>query len=471
MMKKLAKAFLWLLITMLGLITITYFVVLIVNWNDASPSETALRFKNNFNNRPFIADEDNAYVYVMGFTVNKDEDPREWGAKRISWAQEIINKPQVGQYLGDSPGKDIDFDFSEIPESAFGVFENPCKSSDQECLTKYENSESAISEILHSEAWLLNRYKTLLAHPGWLETQPFDVRLPFPSFSSILAGQKLFHAQAWLRAGKGDVNGVKTMLQNEGLFWRKILAASDTLISKMIAKAALNKHFLSSYIILRRLPPEMMVQGVPPELHTPFSESEKSMARCLTGEWVFFDNSVKQFKRGGLGSVAALYYFEEDSPFNSIFGAIFKPLLQPQDTSNIFAEHVDKIIMNLDVPYDHYIDAVGRIRKLESAPEESSVFPRRIYNIVGDKLYSFAAPSFISFATTVSNLEGVRRMAKLAVELRSQEVETNNIAQYLTRAETKNPYTGNPFEWDKEEESLVFVGLRSEKFQRYKLVY
>jgi hypothetical protein len=46
-----------------------YVVALIVNWRDREPSPAAIRFAQLYRGRPAVTDENNAFVYLMGFSA------------------------------------------------------------------------------------------------------------------------------------------------------------------------------------------------------------------------------------------------------------------------------------------------------------------------------------------------------------------------------------------------------------------
>lgn len=93
--KRLLKWLAWLLGGVLVLVVVAYLTLLAVNWRDRPPSQAAIRLAAMYQNRPPVADGDNAYVYVMGFAAARDEDPRAAGVRRLEWMRNI---PDAAQY-------------------------------------------------------------------------------------------------------------------------------------------------------------------------------------------------------------------------------------------------------------------------------------------------------------------------------------------------------------------------------------
>lgn len=467
--KKLLKALMWLTLLVTGLIIVIYLLLLGVNWYDQPPSEASSRLMNLSASRPSVADQDNAYVYLMGFSVEPAQDPRAWGLQRIASAQEQLKKsPNAFPAIEDLPGKDHDFK-AQRPSELQALIDT-CKEVDAKCLKTLENGEKTIAAWLASEAWLLERYRTLLAHPAYQETLPFDMRTPIPPYLAVHEGQKLLLVQAWQLAGQGDTAGVKKLLTEDVQFWRQSLGASDTVLAKMIAARALQRHFTWSNIVLRRLPPAVMRQGVPEQWMTPLSESERSMLRSFAGESQAFTSMINQIGKGSI----VLDTSEANWTLNNNLAPILEPLLQRQDTRNKYAEQLTASDAALQVPYEKYPAAVERARVMEDKERDESVFIffiKRVYNPVGNILLSTGRLDANTYAVRVSDLEGLRRLTLVTTELRSQGATSEQLAQKLTEATARNPYTKEPFVWDDSAKSVVFTGLEKSARGRHALVY
>ncbi len=58
--------------------------------------------------RPPIADVDNGYVFAMGFSVDRNDDPQRAGVLRVGWLRRLSEDPQTP--LSDDPlGKPYEF--------------------------------------------------------------------------------------------------------------------------------------------------------------------------------------------------------------------------------------------------------------------------------------------------------------------------------------------------------------------------
>ncbi|HZX81024.1 MAG TPA: hypothetical protein VFE72_08755, partial [Lysobacter sp.] len=82
---RLARGAAWTTAGLTGLVAALLLVLLAINWQDRPPSADALRLARLVDERAPVADADNAYVYLLGMSVPRAEDPARWGARRRAW--------------------------------------------------------------------------------------------------------------------------------------------------------------------------------------------------------------------------------------------------------------------------------------------------------------------------------------------------------------------------------------------------
>lgn len=462
--KTILKILAWLIAGLVALAVVVYLVALVVNWNDQPPSEAAVRLERLPRERPPVADADNGYVYLAGFSVAPEEDPRVWGARRVAWAEKVLGQPPA-EPVGAFPGEE--HDFKRGRSDAVHALSEACTKVEAACRDALEAGDERIAEWLAAEGWLLARYKTFVAHAGWREPVPWDERVPLPQYGQVREGQKLLLAEAWTLAGRGDAAGVRGLLEADVRFWRHALAEADNLIPKLVAVAALKRHFAWSNLILRRLPLAAGRNAVPQLWKEPLSDSERSMLRSLAGEWAFFDRTIRRAAESGLPITP------ENTPptvGQRVLWRMSNPMFQVQDTGNRYAELLVSVADVLQVPYEQYPQAVERVRAMRDEAAEAA-FPHRFYNVLGDILFAIGAYDFTSYAARVADLEGVRRATLLALELRSQGVQPGQVAQMLADVSLKSPYDGEPFAWDERAKAIVFVGLEEGERGRHAILY
>ena len=443
MLRRVFKAAGWTVLGLAALCVVLYLIAVAINWRDHEPSATAVRFASLYRNRPVVADDDNAYVYLMGFGVSPDESPHDLGLKRIAW----MHGPDQGVRLdlADDPlGERPDYR-SERPQ-AISSYLKACGTGGSACAAAFDAATDGFEQWVTTEKWLPERYRSLIDHAGWREEVPSGLVSPVPSYGLVMEGQKLLLLDAKVLARKGDHAGVRDLLARDLRFWRRVFESSDTLLTKMIAKAAIDRHFSLGNLVLRSLPSDRVVDAIPEEWRAPISDSERSLLRCMVGEWTYMSAVLRTVA----DDFAAA---NEDSVLTSAQNRLAEPFFQPQATINAQAEYYSRLVALLNVPLDRYEAAVGRTAELA----KQTFPPRSVYNVIGQILMGMGLASYGDYARRIGDLEGMRRAALAVVTMRAASVAPHDILAALATSPLRNPYTGRPFEWDGE--AVVFRGL------------
>lgn len=433
---------------------LAYLGVLVVNRKDQPQGAAVVRLVRLVSAIPEVRPQDNGYVYVMGFGAAMDQDPLALGTQRVAWTF------QAG------PGEHADFPTKDYPReegrtNAMTVLGDACRSVDRACLAELEKGGATIDHWLGADGWILHRYQKLLSLPEWRETAALDAGLPFPPYGLVLDGQRLLLLQAWNDAGRGDTAAVKDQLQRDGVFWRRTLAASDTVLAKMIAMGGIKRHYEWGNLIMRRLPHDKAPSAVPEHWRTPFTQLERSMLRLSAGEFMFAAANARSLPPTRLREIASA---------RDVVTALTMPLFQPHDYENRYATLVTSVADTLDVPIESYPAAARQARViLEKAV--AGAFDQPLYNWPGNELIARGAPDLIGFAVRVADLEGVRRLALLATELRLADAAPTDMLARLSAAPLRDPYSGKPFGWDAGAGTLIFVGVYDGPYGRHALLY
>jgi hypothetical protein len=440
----------WSVAALVGLGVATYLIVVAINWSDRSPSATALQFASQYRDRPAVADADNGFIYVMGFGVPAGESPFEMGSKRIAWWKQDSGRNSRLDFSKDPMGEPPAV--QAVRSKAIQDFIAACRQSSSACPGALRDGGSVFQQWERSESWLLPRYLELIRHRGWLETVPFSASTPLPAYGRVVDGQMLLFLDAQFLAQRGDYAGVKSLLDEDLSFWRKVLESSDILITKMIATACINRHFELGGLVLREIPPKHVLSAMPAGWGVPVSDAERSMRRCLVGEWIYMSESIRESDR-------ASAIFGQESFVSRVKSRLADPLFRRQDTINKQADYLLQMSELLNAPLDHYEDAVNQSAALRRRTQSQAFPPHSLYNIVGQILSGVGAFDFGAYARRVSDLEGVRRAAVLAVTLYSEKVEATQVSAALSTSTLREPYHNRPFEWDGTGDAILFRGL------------
>jgi hypothetical protein len=424
----------WVAGGLVALAVVLYLIGVVVNWRDAEPSAAATRFANRYRDRPTVADQDNGFVALASFeTLTIDPEQRD---------------PGLRQFIRDC-----------TPASSAG------------CPTAFESADAVFDRWTSAEPELLDRYQQLIAHAGWREAVPVDLAAPLPSYARVMDGQRLLLLKANKLAGSGDYAGAQALLADDIRFWRMALGSSDILISKMIATAALYRHFEVGNEIVRRLPPARAPDILPASWQTPLSNAERSMNRCLTGEWIFTSGVLRTVNSYELTRAESSAPVVEMSLLDRAKERLFAPFYQPQDTINRYAESYEEIGTLLNVPLEQY-ETLKERSSAHADKLRGAAWPlRSLYNLAGRFVAAAFSSDFASYAVRVGDIEGVRRAALAAVTLRAANVPASGVPTALSSAQLRNPYNDRPFSWDEKDGAIVFRGLQPGERGEHRIRY
>lgn len=446
------------------LVVIAYGVLIAFNLRDQPPSEATLAIKQVLRSEP-VPDSDNSYLLMLGFGAPPDSDPYELGIKRRDWMTQA--GPEFDP-AGDPARKD--YDFRGRRSDAVAELAAACSAPETtNCPTLLENQSEVIDEWLRREDWLLQRYASLIKMSGFQEAVPFELLAPLPSYDLVLQGQQLLITDAWVRAGKLDVEGLRGRLETDLRYWRMVLRNSDVLITKMMSTAAIIRHFKLGNLAIRRLPENLVATGIPESWRVPVTRDELSMRRTLAGEWRFFNTMNRRIAAESANPAGNWLEPGSDSPLDVVAWTVMKPFWHPQDLSNRYAGMMLKLGRVFDAPLDSMPEAFAAADRIQEKTFEPF---GRLYNLTGDLIMSSNNWSLSHYAARVSDLEGVRRIALLAAELRAAGIAADDVASSLTMSDIVDPYTGDPFTWDDHKGAVIFVGLESnEERATHKVIY
>lgn len=434
----------WTVGGLVALVVAAYLVFVVINWNDEAPSADAERMVASERDRPAVADEANAYVHLLGLVAAPDTDPVALGRERKAW-MEGFDPSSGASGVSEMPGTDVNWRAAR-PQAAADLA-SACPGA--ACVAALRAKPEALDQWLASEQWLLDRYRRMLSVPAWRETVPRDPRAPMAGFAPALDAQTLHLLVARQHAVAGEADVVRSLLEHDLEFWRGILASSDLLLTKMVAVAAVRRHFELGGLVLRELPSGTVDQAIPPSWRRPLSGAERSLSRALAGEWRYSADFLATD-----ASIEAL--LPQVSAWERLPARLLRPGLQPQATLNLDAARKARWAAVSERPYPELGQAIAAARRTQA--EDQRMF--RLYNLVGTLLDSVAAGTgYADYVARANDVEGMRRAALLALAMRAAGVQPADAAGFVQGSDLRNPYNGAPFEWDAATGSVVFRGL------------
>ena len=446
------KTLAWLAAGLVTVVVVLYVVAAVVNRHDEPASEFTRRFTELYRGQPAVTDEENGFVYVMGFEAAVGEDPHAMGLRRIAWLRE--HTPGQPRDQSQDP---VGAPRSRTRAAEADEFLSTCGEDTAACVAAFASAGRLAEQWMADDETLLVRYLELLTRSGWRDELPDDLLSPLPPYGVTADAQRLLLLTAYSAAEEGDVERVHQLLEADLRFWRLVLQSTDMLITKMVATAALNRHFQWGNLVLRRLPAGAAAAAMPAGWRAALTDVERSMQRVMTGEWLFVSATLQRFEYDLLLS--------RGSWLDSVEGSVLERFYQPQDTINRFADYYWRWTETLAVPLEQYPSAISRAQSL-AVETADAAFARPFYNL-GGALHLANVSDFTQYAARVADIEGVRRAALVAVTLRDAAVAPADVAAALRMSELVNPYDGAPLQWDTTDEAIVFRGLeRGERGER-----
>lgn len=418
------------LVVIFSLLIAYVVVVVVINLGDKPPSATAMEFEQAWNKRAAVANENNGYLFLLGFDVAETEDPKAIGLERVEWSKKVIASPTEDHLDFPQPSYNV---HEHLP-AGLAELVNLCNEVTQDCINAITINKTLIEEWRNNQTWVNDRYRQLIAHSDWLELSALDIRLPLPKYAEVMKAQRLVFISAFAAHSANGKPDLGELLDSDLRFWRIVLKNTDTLIGKMIAAAAIKNNFLwTNYFLLRdgAIPPSASV-------YQPLTEEELSMYRCLIGEWKFGASAYK------------VQFIKSQQEFTEKIS--FMLLHKQQDTINQMAENMQSLLINLDVPLTEFEAAFLRQiqqSQPQSAPSGIVHYLLHPYNPIGQILTGIATPSYITYAARSKNLEAFRRglLHTLAVD------QNEPMAAY------SSPYQTQPFVVNRENRSVTVIGL------------
>ncbi len=444
----------WLFVMLAALVVI----MLVINWSDQSPSPVVLKMQSLLREGSNVPDEENAFVYAMGFAASRESDPANTGMECISKFNAAVSKSAIN--FDSDLGCD-DAASARYGDSIISAVLDTCGIANKDCEVVLQENEQAIAQWLQAEDWLLQRYSKLLQRSKWRMTAEYSIYMPFPRYGAIGDGRKMLMLKAWHLAGQGKAEEVRQLLSREARFWRMVLSSSSTLVGKMVAASFLDRDFAFANLVLRRLQAQGIKPAIPDAWLVPFSGDEMSLAKAMAGESEYLASILReeQAYRTILMDENNTSVSQESTVLDDWVENTLGHFLLRQATQNERAEMLARMVEMLHVPVKQFPQALRRLDAYQNdlASAGSLWHP---YNPIGHALNIITLPAFSSdYAARVYDLEGVRQAVLAVTQLRESGVGVDQIDVALGQSELRSPYDDTPFVWDAGVRSIVFKGL------------
>ncbi len=430
-------------------------IVLFVNARDQELTPEA-RSLAEFQH-PHVPDEQNAYLAFIGFDAPKGTDPIAAGARLVAehdaavlsdpWGRERATKhPQ------ESPSAP-DESYIKFIETTY----TPNDSLDRPALPWALNHADDIGAATKANHELVARYIAMQRLPVFADTSLPDPFLPTLPSAAWSGPRRLLLMQSALDAQTGQVPRALDFLAADIAMWRRILGSGGYLIEEMIAVRGLAADFrVLSDLIASPAFDVAANEARLRQLLAPLSPAELNVATMFKKE---FEGQARLL--AALPEEAAKWrsegWIEPLTNGSPLFPVFFKP----NASVNLLAQQFSEMQMLASPSPSNF---VLQRQKLESDTRAiSKPGIGWIYNPIGRKLVAIGVLYYPDYVARVFDLDAYVRLARAQLELRLAGVAPGQVLAFLNAAsqETRNPYTGQPFDWNASNNDLSFEPMSS----------
>jgi hypothetical protein len=390
--------------------------------------------------------EGNAYPFALGFLAEEGRDPRAAGleiigvlqARRDQGEPATIGKEEKRAILGELLSLDA-FGAKSRPETAPSA---GTKSLGKTCLPRYRldcaqrliASAASLDPNEPPLAVLFARYENLLQQAHYVETPAPDPMTPWPPLGPI---QELGRLRLAISFRTDPTAVFLEKVSQELVFWRMTLREAQLLGTKMSALAAIHwaHDFLSTLMRERKLDARDLERLR--DFVRPFTREESDIGVAFLSE-----------SRTAL--LAGMPYVAADASW------AVRSLLQTNATFNQqFRETIEPLRGRASLDARQYHDD----RAYEPLRKEFDVAPGMFYNLGGKLALSRATWDGQLFPARVHDEDG--RITLLLLQAQIEERPDLDVATLVRSSTLRNPYTGEPMEYDQRARTIGFACLHT----------
>lgn len=402
-----------------------------------------------------VAEQDNAYYYLVGLNFPAASEPAAEGKAVVAWYNKTVLQDKLFSDFYQYPP---DFEKKRSALRVKGSVPRFHENDKNDSLLEFAaNNPQRLQELLRHNELLLSRYRTLLTYRQYHEPLELGIWMPLPGSSATLDLHRLYLLSLGQHVQQGNiaaaVNGVKMATE----FWLAMANANTSLIMKFNTLSALRSSLylaaeLASHPSIRPEQRQTLAQVLQ------FDTDNLQAAELLQSETIWAGRTTTTFR---------MLAGNSRNPVNWLLLAWLKPNTMKNE---LYAKYLhDSQLAKLSAP--------ALVDHLQKHGEKDLIQVRKlglpfIYSPLGEaQAVKSYALQYSSYARRVHDLEGIRRLALLALQAHGQGLASWSAQEFLsnTGAELVNPYTGNPMIWYPERKSIGFMPPGIDKTVEIKL--
>ena len=432
----------------------------ICNQIDRSPSAYAKTLEVPY--RQTLADNRNAWLYMIGIGAEPGVDPVAFGRKRVDAYLAHVANPQVSKKTDGYADSNVPLQFRgrEKDSDIRGDF---CRYRDADCVEWSRWNGNFLDTLINQNTELLKRYETLLTMTESEDT-PFLLSndTPKPSFDAAIVLSTLRSNRIALDvANGGDPVKAAAELASDIAFWQRLgsnlrepglryfvfdaMERNRRVLDEVVARSTVEQQASMSASIAEALNPiPSSIVDARPMIRYQYQEFRETMRVSAPRFW----SSLGACMRADLATCAS-----KIGPALSF---------APQASANQLAEQyrqaeplLDLDPLNYEAASDQYGSFMEESLWIGDAKKSLQVM---MYNLAGRTLAYIAMPR-LDLSTIAWDQEALRRMMVLKIAARRASVAPDRMTEWLTQQpkDMFNPWDGKPFAWNPVSREIVFA--------------
>lgn len=382
-----------------------------------------------------VSMQDNAYALALGFLAGKENSPDTAGRQIV---EALRTKYEQGERIAlDARETEAILGGSDLDQSWQGDFQSlRCNAR-----LHLDCAERLIAEVAQTDythprlSMLLDRYSAILDQMRFEENQEHDVFSPMPPYRELMDVGRLRLAISYENDSTPEFLGEAA---RDFEFWLRILRESDALAAKMVSLAGMqnNLDFLSTLMRHRELDEAAYRQLL--TFLRPFSREESDIGEAFVSE-------------------ARIAVLSEAPPV--VMRSPWPLRLLVQENATLNEEYVTTF-----VPMRRRAALSAREYFRQQAYQPLAyhlrTFPPPFYNLGGKLARSNAWPDATAFISRVHDQNGRILLVLLQAEI-ERSPGSMDVRDVIETSMYRNPYTGDPMEYDADAKTIGFDCLHS----------
>jgi hypothetical protein len=402
-----------------------------------------------------VLPERNAFVGIAGLDAPAGSDFIQVGVENIRRANQDFQRS--GVYVpprenAPQPVQKLEFSIAPYTYSC-------SKEMSENCLEEIEAKAQDIQKLLEENDELIARYLRIQAMPEFSNIIPGTVEFSLP-YRGLMNLSRLLSAKAVLDIQNGHLQEGLDFLEKDLDFYRNILASREVGIIDIMVAVRQIQRYANLLLLLARQEKLRNHADRIRRLLMPLDTPKETFLRALWREEVFISQGLYHLgeymdiapaKGTYLDQLIALFFFKKNMSLNlnSEFWIVERRLI---DTMTPLQLHE----MRKGSWWEN------EIRPRVCTIPKDYLFCRHITNFAGEIIVMIAQPDHVHYLLQIHDIDARLRLFRAQLEFveaakNAPKAEAPEAILARLGPETFNPYTGQPFEWDSETETLGFM--------------